>query len=387
MKIENSGFHLVVAATLGIMAAPVMPSLALGLSDPFALIDLNRRPTDCDVSRETRHIEVVRDHVYFLTEEGCDGGPGLWRMRKDGARRRLLHRYRRERACARILGGGEDHVWVAAGQRDEDGDCRPDELWVTSVATRRVARLTGPDDRFRSLHRLRDRALIFTDHGVWASDGSPSGTVPIETTAEASFVASLGDRFLFHDGESIRTTTGRGPEASEIARCEEPIVGRTVGARYAFGCGDALWSLGAGEERATRVLDELPGIEFASPATEAGVAFFLGSDGAGGLLWVTDGTGPGTRPVLDPGDGSILQLVALGQRAVFTVYRDGVVELWGSEGTVDGSVSLGALPPLGSRVRAAGDVAIVTAGRGSHQSWISDGTPDGTYSVAGRFTP
>ena len=126
------------------------------------------------------------------------------------------------------------------------------------------------------------------------------------------------------------------------------------------------------------------------------MVFFIGFDPAtGDELWITDGTGPGTRPVKDiaPGPDSSLAFgaVAMGGALYFSAETPtaGGRELWRSDGTEAGTwrvkdINPGPessepswLTPVCSQV-----FFIADDGVSGRELWRSDGTDAGTLMVA-----
>lgn len=202
--------------------------------------------------------------------------------------------------------------------------------------------------------------------GLWRSDGSAEGTVPLTEGPTVPLAARpVGDRLVF----GVRTSSGRirlwasdgtpegtGPLQVAGAGAEGALFGHT---------------LAAGED-----------ILFLAVFAE---------DGAPDL-WTTDGTAAGTRrigglesggePVTSVGDA----VVAAGGRLFFAADHPLLgEELWTSDGTAEGAGPVADLAPgpvsAGPRglTPFGGGVLFAAAGDGAgHELWASDGTAVGT---------
>ncbi len=131
-----------------------------------------------------------------------------------------------------------------------------------------------------------------------------------------------------------------------------PFASGVVFAASTVSLGRELWFLPRGSTSASLIADLAPGPADANPehlASTGATLFFTADDGAGQALFVTDGTGVGTRrlraltvaPAL-----STAQFVAMGSQ-VFAIADDGVggPELWRSDGTVAGTQLVVELEP------------------------------------------
>lgn len=123
------------------------------------------------------------------------------------------------------------------------------------------------------------------------------------------------------------------------------------------------------------------------PTRAKGLVFFSANDGIHGKeLWVTDGTGAGTRLVRDinrGGEGSVpRQLTKVGSRLFFSaIDATHGRELWVSDGTAAGTklvkdLTAGKEGSSVSSIADAGGTAYVV--RNARELWRSDGTAAGT---------
>lgn len=259
------------------------------------------------------------------------------------------------------------------------------ELWKsngTDPGTMLVKDLCeGPDDALwqeaavprgpRIFRAVDQRLIVSTVEGVcyparlWVSDGTPEGTEPLP---------SLEPRSLFPfapaDG-AVLLSAADDPF--------QPTLWRTDGTR------EGTWEIAAAEfPRAIGAV--------------GGQVYFEGRDVEhGGELWRTDGTAQGTNLVKDihPGPGSSLAgYLALGtsngSTLLFSADDGGTgIEPWVTDGTSEGTVSLGDLypgrggsiePSLGSLSGAIGGRLVFLAFDPEHgfEPWKSDGTSQGT---------
>jgi len=225
-----------------------------------------------------------------------------------------------------------------------------------------------------------------TDRALWVTDGTPAGTRP-----------------FFQLGSPSR----------------DPLPGTGLGGSLLFvrdtpDAGEELW-VTDGTEGGTRLLaDILPGDGSSSPrqlaSLDSGLALFEATGPtAGRELWRSDGTSTGTRRVVDlnPGPGSsniLLPPIVDGGRAFFLAEplpSDGSsLQLWVSDGTGGGTRALTAFAnpePFGDRqdlIRTARERAeriqvigsrlyfVAADGASGRELWTSDGTLLGTRRVA-----
>ena len=243
----------------------------------------------------------------------------------------------------------------------------------------------GPDDASalpNELHVFEGMLVFVADDGVhgaepWVSDGTAAGTAMLRDLApgaEDSFpwpFAATAEALFFGagiDGRALWVTDGTPDGTRRI------LPDRSMRARPLF--------------------DEF--------AATPGTLFFVADDPeTGAELWTSDGTVAGTRLVKDLRPGTAgsepTRLTAVGDSLFFTAMTaafggdtagpEGGVELWTSDGTEEGTRSIGGLKPPGVEPRGLTDVGgtlhFLTRGR---RIWTSDGTEVGTRVVA-RVTP
>jgi ELWxxDGT repeat protein len=306
-------------------------------------------------------------------------------------------------------------------------------LWRTDRTSGRTRSLYGDVGAF-ALYPTADRLLFLSTAGVWATDGTPRGTVPLpgppgEADFEVTWIGGTsGGKLYFggHDplgGDALWVSDGTGPGTRLLAPGLTfgfgfpgvlPLGDRTFFVAADAAHGVELWSTRGTPATTARVVDLCPGScsAFADPfpygpslAVAGGQVFMLASDGVHGTdLWVSDGTAAGTRRVLDldfGGPGDVGRLRPEGDE-VFFYQRDaaGTVTLWGSDGTPEGTRRLtdfsgadpfSASPSLPAPSLAALGPWIVTTGydpRGGFEPWALrrngwGGRPLGDLATAG----
>jgi ELWxxDGT repeat protein len=274
------------------------------------------------------------------------------------------------------------------------------------------------------LYTVGDRLFfIAPDDGyeLWTSDGTPGGTRPVTHFAPVSpfvprydgsgvyVVQALDDRlaFLANDGTSGRelwlsdgTTAGTRPATAFTVA--SPFLGldkwhvEKLGARLVLPANDGtsgnrLWTT-TGAAASTAPISGCPGgCPEVSPSAQmvrqGGRLAFVGEPDRSSL-WVTDGTGAGTRRVLDTQDeDGVAQLDALLGRIFFTaeVGDNGDRFLLATDQTLATSVALTSIEARELQVRpvAVGGVALFGLPKNvsRHELWRSDGTPGGTFPV------
>ncbi|MBS0416284.1 MAG: hypothetical protein JSR66_01120 [Proteobacteria bacterium] len=247
------------------------------------------------------------------------------------------------------------------------------ELWITdgTVAGTQLVKdlVPGPDGSNPWLDggTLLNSSLIFptttgsgTVASIWATDGTPGGTVLLKAAPPNTF----------------------GPFLTAGVYAYFPLPNTNSG--------NVLWKT-----------DGTPGgTQTALPATmtfdsiagsAGGYLFFGASDNGGGLqLWRTDGTAAGTIPLtnLSLGTGAISRGTALGSRLIFTICPfSGTCGIYASDGSANGTVRLadgslqyylrGYAVVSGNQLYFSG----VRPGQSQPEIWVTDGTPGGTHPV------
>ena len=308
------------------------------------------------------------------------------------------------------------------------------ELWSTDGTAVGTHRLCGPggEEECVELNRVRPSPaglVFFTDsefrvlsRRLWRTDGTEAGTFPVTSPARvelALFVAGTrahvhgpSGRLFFAAADEVQNT-GRelwvsdGTESGTrlVAdlhpgdRGSFPSFGATLGTRVIFAADNSAadrepWITDGTADGTFRLADLVPGPRGSrpfgfAPAGEE-VLFFTFPEGGPFALQRTDGTTAGTREVVRfTGERALEDVLevfpAPGGRLLFTALGPDP-ELWGSDGTADGTRRLARLGG-----RAGDDVGLLTVGSrvvffGSSaeegvEPWITDGTPQGTRTL------
>lgn len=273
-----------------------------------------------------------------------------------------------------ILSQGVTGLTAAAGAAyfaacDDEHGCEP---WVSDGTAQGSSLLrdiaTGVDSEPVELTAFGD-ALLFTargdDHtGLWRSDGTAEGTVPMppDGANEVDGLLPMGSFVLF---TARHSETGR-----------------------------ELWRTDGNQSALVRDLWPGPADSYISDLTRLGdVALFQAWDGTpvGAELWRSDGTAAGTFPVRDiypGGDSHPSGFAVLGTDAYFAARDNLGYALWRTDGTAAGTTRVKGInpePPYPTPVRlvAAGDFVFFSAVDAEYdiELWRSDGTEAGTMRV------
>jgi ELWxxDGT repeat protein len=235
------------------------------------------------------------------------------------------------------------------------------ELWKTDAASRDVVLVKKFDGSPVSL--VASGGVLYlsvagASPGLWKSDGSESGTVPVWSGFAPRLADAAGSLYFTSDDYSSRLAS--------------------------------LWVIAPGASSAT-ILQTFPMDQYGDPSSDltgAGSSlFFLVRDSTGNpRLWKSDGTSGGTYRLGDvaaePGS-----LRSDGSRAYFVAAEEQHGrELWTSDGTPQGTVLVKDINP-GCADAAPSSPAVIdgillfSADDGVHgrELWRSDGTADGTY--------
>lgn len=355
---------------------------------------------DCTIWRSdgtragTTHLEAPKDphslafwagKLYFLAYD-ADFRLGLWSTDGTEEGTALLTEIVESPDSEAPVLPTPSRLYFASGETGED-------LWVTDgtvAGTRRLAdfepvRCWGSDDGcetpdINSLAAVGDAVYFVTNRNgrgteIWRSDGTESGTRPL-----------------------IELPPG------VLATTPERIGERWVFSAQGNGQGPSLWTAADGELRRAAPMSVCDGggcpifRGFLSKPGSGGW-LFAGEDAAHGAeLWVTDGTGGGTRRLLDAcpgpcsghrfGYGSPTVLGSAAGRTYFRAYPSATAddgsgdELWVTDGTVAGTHRLaGHAFDLGFIGGLAWFSTAGSADRPAAEIWATDGTPAGTRRV------
>jgi ELWxxDGT repeat protein len=223
--------------------------------------------------------------------------------------------------------------------------------------------------------RLGERVLFPANDGasgvgLWASDGTTSGTTLVK-----DITPSLPDRtrvrdFTRLDADTILFTV------TEYDASDAPVLGQ-------------LWRTD-GSAAGTTVVADFGGQSFGQLAVSGDTAYFV--VGWPRELWRTDGTAAGTVRVTSdedelPDPVSINEIAPAGDGVVLSAYSSGGMALWRSDGTAGGTEVLRALDPgylcCTYGFAPVGDAAFFIADDGTtgDELWRTDGTAGGTELV------
>jgi ELWxxDGT repeat protein len=256
-------------------------------------------------------------------------------------------------------GGSGDKAFVVSGS----------SLWV---ADRSGVRRLHETQKIRSLSADRGRAFFIAESvqggggfEVWTSDGTAAGTRsvtsfrPKNPFGRLPFATLVEDRFYFAaspgKGNDLWSVGATRESLRRLTEFNEPFASflsvRKAGNRILIvaqrqGSSDQKLWVYRGDSRTTALLSGCAG---GCPLVQSGLAplgqgrfAFKGSNKSGEALWVTDGTGPGTRLLQPTGRyHDLAQYALLGDRVLFEVtneYETG--ELWLTDGTPAGTFFL-----------------------------------------------
>lgn len=355
------------------------------------------------------------DYVYFLGTIGPRFG--LWRT--DGT----------EEGTVPLI----DEVWFGGLSRVGNKlffvESYPEtRLWKTdgtAQGTRPVAAVPGQFHSMTDVGGMLFFVATDAQHGeeIWISDGTTEGTHifldlnPGPAPSSPRIAGVVGDRLFFQaddgiHGSELWSTTGTVASTSLLADIRPGAAGwssnfLSTGTKLFFDVytddfGSEPWS--ADSTEATLVADVLPGPQ-GSQCSPIGVVnrrvvlrCYLGVGEP--VLWITDGTAAGTRPLAPP---QLLDAYASPGRQV---YADGALlflgydgvhgnELWRTDGTMEGTYQVADINPgegdsTASAFASSDDLAFLVAYDSAHGwgLWRTDGTEAGTIFLArgGRRT-
>jgi ELWxxDGT repeat protein len=300
----------------------------------------------------------------------------------------------------------------------------PAALWVADGRILRRLRTTPEADY---LAAEAGRAFFVAEANgleLWASDGTAAGTRPVTDFAPRDPFFSpptytlwpltlLGGRawFFADDGahgfelwsaglrpqglRRVSNLRNRAAQVTEVAKAGD----RIVFVVSQFPEGPRLWS-SRGDLRSSARLAGCPGgcpvpVSPLTPLDPRRIVFY-GHGREGGGIWVTDGTGAGTRLLQRTRRNELSQAVSLGGRALIEItdeYETG--ELWITDGTAAGTRFVTTGGPgwshyfgWGGQLQAgmANGVAVFPGRTGElyeESLWRSDGSPAGSWLLLG----
>jgi ELWxxDGT repeat protein len=304
--------------------------------------------------------------------------------------------------------------------RADDGE-RGERLWIsdgTPVATRVLADACsecppGIGHYPHPVTAVGDLAYwwIFEgeNRGTWVTDGTAAGTQLLHEDAQAFEIAAwprAGGTDVLLSGSGLWVSDGTPEGTVELIGFGTWVSEPTpLGEVAFFGTSSAdgfePWVTDGTPEGTMQFTDIQPGPESSNvtglTAFSGGTLFFWADDGVHGMEpWTSDGTPGGTGLLLDIHTGiepslrrSAFAPIAVGDKVYFPA-DDGLqgTELWVSDGTAQGTFSLGDLNPgaRGSAPRpwiAWDGFLFFSAWDVDHgrELWRTDGTPGGTVRI------
>jgi ELWxxDGT repeat protein len=230
-------------------------------------------------------------------------------------------------------------------------------LWRTSAASGGTATKLGTINPFH-LTDFGGRKLFFAEfgysfyrYGLWTTDGTPAGTFAIlpdlgdTDPGESDLVNVAGTAFF------IQQIHG---ETSKLWKSDGTADGTVPVKTFPYNVGQAIFKA-------------------------AGRRLFIYD---GGHLWASDGTEAGTIELMKVSFSAQTEpMTVIGNRLVFISYTfEQPLQLWSSDGTVDGTKRIGTVTPTSSSFANIDGKVYFTATDAEHGSelWTTDGTEEGT---------
>lgn len=297
----------------------------------------------------------------------------------------------------------EGRLYFLSGGRDKGGRWRLG-LWSTDGTTEDALFLSEVDGVL--LVPIPSQLLFAPPGGgLWGTDGTLEGTRLLHDFPRIDFLAAVGDAAYFHVNGELWTSdgtpdgthpvpgfpTGVSPDLTTLQR---------LGGRWFFISSARIWTAGEGFSGAAPLTGceggACPDVLQILPDTDPGRRLFIGKDPAHGVeLWITDGTGAGTRRLADAcpgacdglrfGDNTPVVLGSSQGRAWFPAYPDtgSSGELWVTDGTPAGTRRIAghtneSLGFLNGRAY----FGLWGTDAYSSELWTADGSRSGTYRVA-----
>ena len=247
--------------------------------------------------------------------------------------------------------------------------------------------------------------------GIFVSDGTESGTVPLRLDLTVTGLAAIGDLVYFNTSSGLWRTDGTtagtlllrsGVGASFFTADGSNRTAFLNGFAY-FGAGSGadfeVWKSDGTPDGTTRVIDLWAGTTGSRPqgflAWQDEIYFSALAISGGRELYATNGTAAGTRRVADinpTGDAfSVFEttMIVATQDNLYFAANDGThgFELWKSDGTTAGTTLVKDMRPGNqdgmarkNTLAAIGDKVFTTASGAlaDERVWVSDGTSAGT---------
>jgi ELWxxDGT repeat protein len=392
----------------------------------------------CSAFLEARLFANI-DRMSFFIAQDPSGSQALWRS--DGTAAGTMRIKQISRIISDLIRVGRTMFFIVAvfssvgytyelwkSDGTADGTIRVKQLPAQLTATGRVE--AGPispsigdiDIVFADLEQV-DGTLFFAingdpvpgEYGLWKSDGTAAGTVPVKKIVARDLTSINGMLFFVSvlgpsgsnatelwksDGSEVgtsRVTTGVNPDSNFSAPYLVDVDGTIFLNANADMLGAELHKSDGTTSGTVLVKDINPGLGSSNPrdlVNMNGTVFFSADDHIHGReLWRSDGTAAGTMLVKDISSGAAGSwpgsIVAHNGRLFFSA-DDGAhgFELWVSDGTAAGTHMVVDIDTrtADSRAQEFTDVngtLFFTSTDGAHafELWKSDGTPEGTVLV------
>lgn len=356
---------------LHLLLAGLLPAMAAGaqMSETFLLEDVNR-DVDDPLAVEA-YFELEQATVVFYE----NGGVGSTDGTPEGTVR--LTTFLGDTVPIGVTPDRERVMFV--------GGFFEADLWMTDGTVDGTKRLTTEGDVLRSSGStfMTSSGKVFFVRGgqdglkLWTTDGTVEGNKPLDF--DSPFSAVLFGAEI--DGLTIFGVRELDPAPSPPPTGSEPLRlyrsdGTVAGTRPVAGVGD---------------LRIVPSGFFTQLG---GKVVFNGSQASTGReLWVTDGTGAGTKLLAEsipgPGRGTWFRPHRVGQRVIWPLHReDGAHSLFVTDGTSAGTrelVTFTAAPAQTLTNFLPFGTSVLFGGRSDEtglEPWISDGTVEGTRLLA-----
>ena len=255
---------------------------------------------------------------------------------------------------------------------------------------------------------LRDRLFFFMGNSLWTSDGTPTNT---------QLVSSLD---AIEPGLELRNPKVITASEQRFWVTADAVVGNSGSTRLLSSDGTAAGTVAVAmlHPDLSNLFNNTPDLLVASDTLEGDRLPFIVSSEAGSELWITDGQNTaGTRRLatFDRVESAYVRELVYGKVPVpltvsgkYVFFQatpsgsdsganyDDALELWRSDGTVGGTISLGALPPILASIphdqpldrshntyRSVPPNRIYAQAKSSRfdaslELWTSDGTKNGT---------
>ncbi|HEX4960893.1 MAG TPA: ELWxxDGT repeat protein [Thermoanaerobaculia bacterium] len=399
----DTSFQITIVGVAGPLAFLLDPAARLWRTDGTAA---GTYPLGVTVSESAQPVVGPNGLLYFVA---CDSTGDCQPWRSDGTvpgTRRLREFARQPDAFVffQFVVQGDHMVFSrSAGQTAT--------IWITDGTENGTLRLARLPSRVGYLLAVGGDLYVSTNGGspsdVWLvpAGRSPAvglGRFPMDFRSPGAFLFQAGGRILFevYEGDGfvslwqIPPVRHRPRLLARFGNGMGPLVEAGGGLVFTAAADEnatnfSLWVLSPTMSHPREVRDcpeGCPGVD--RYASELGVVggrvVFGGLDQRGTGLWVTDGTGPGTRRLRDlcpeGCQGSPSGFTPLLGRLLFTS-KDR--ELWVTDGSTAGTAQLGRSLVPGDAAEVGGRAVFdgVDAAGGS-QPWVSDLTPAGTAPLA-----